>query len=184
MQRGSVHGHTTFCGVLAVGNYKVGERPINQDLHIRNCTFRGLKGRGIAAYGMGNMVVEGCYFSDIDSQAIEIDHFSSGVVRFNEVHDSGVGIALNDAFESQITNNLVFRCDSAISFVKHFDHDWVNRGNLVEGNLIVQAKLSGISFLQTMSGNVIRGNFFKDTDKKKWVVNDTGNTVTDSAQLP
>ncbi|MCA9000347.1 MAG: right-handed parallel beta-helix repeat-containing protein, partial [Planctomycetes bacterium] len=72
IQRGSIHGHTTFCGVLAVGQYKVGERPKNHRLEIKNCSFVGLKGRGIAIYGMGENLVEGCYFRDIDSQAVEI----------------------------------------------------------------------------------------------------------------
>lgn len=183
IQRGRVHGHTTFCGVLSVGQYKAGERPKNHGLAIRNCTFLNLKGRGVAVYGMGDTLVEGSHFSGIDSQAIEIDHFSSGTIRFNEVHDSGVGIALNDAFESKVFGNTIRKCKSAISFVKHFAHEWVNQGNLVEGNLIIDAMQTGISFLQPMAGNTIRGNLFKDTEKSKWVVNAAGNTVSGSVAI-
>ncbi|MEZ5973574.1 MAG: right-handed parallel beta-helix repeat-containing protein [Planctomycetota bacterium] len=75
---------------------------------MENCRIENLKGRGFAAYGMNEVLVEGCYFANADSQAIELDHFSSGQVRNNEsIHSSGVGIALNDAFDSVVEGNVV-----------------------------------------------------------------------------
>lgn len=176
--RGQVHGHTTYCGILAVGHYKPGERPTSHDLKVEQCTFLGLKGRGIAAYGIKDVQVRRSSFFQIDSQAIEIDHFSSGTVVHNAVRSAGVGVALNDAFESTVAFNTLTDCATGVAFVKHFPQEWVNTGNLVEHNVFIRPHgTGGISFQKGIAGNTLRGNQFLDCPPKKQIVGGEGNDL-------
>ncbi len=177
--RGNVRGHTTFCGVLATGHYIPGKRPTTMGLVVKNCTFRHLKGRGIAVYGMGGVVIEGNYFDDVDSQAAELDHLTTGIVRGNEIHNSAVGIALNDAFDALIENNVIKGCNTSVAFVKHFDMPWVNTGCVVRSNLIIGGKRPGaIVFSKPMVGNILTGNTIVNCPEQLRIVGAAGNVVS------
>jgi len=134
--RGNVRGHTTFSGVIASGDAGAGRQAVNSGLVVRGCTFEGLTGRGIAVYAMKGVRVEGCTFRSIATEALEIDHHSSGLVLGNYVERATVGIVLNDAFDTTVSANHVHDSAVGIAFVRHFDDPTVNRGLVVAGNRV------------------------------------------------
>lgn len=134
--RGDVRGHTTFSGVIATGDAGAGRQAVNSGLVVRGCTFEGLTGRGIAVYSMKGVRIEGCTFRSIATEALEIDHHSSGVVLGNFVQGATVGIVLNDAFDTTVSANHVHDSAVGIALVRHFDDPSVNRGLAIVGNRV------------------------------------------------
>ena len=177
--RGEIRGHTTFCGIYAIGrDYEIGKRPTTGGLTIKDCKFVNLGGRGIAFYGIKDALVENCQFTNIRSEAVEIDHFSSGTVRGNLIDGAGVGIMINDAFESLVENNTIRNCKMAIRFLEVSPGDWVNTGNTAQGNRIGPGCKWGVRFDgEGLHSNVVRGNEFIGIEADKRVTNPEGNFV-------
>ncbi len=167
--RGEVRGHTIYCGILNVGDYREGRRPITFGFEVRGCTFRGLDGRGIAFYGVGDAVIEGNAFHGIRAQAMEIDHFSSGTLQNNFVQGAETGITLNDCFDSVVEGNVIRDCQFGVYFMKVLDYGWVNTGNTVRDNQIGPCE-QGIAFRDPMEGNFLRSNRFLGIERPNQVV--------------
>ena len=178
--RGDVRGHTLYGGVYASGLVQH-ERPTISGLTVRNCTFRGLKGRGIAVYGLADVLIEDCEFRDITAQAIEIDHYSSGRVVGNLVDGAEVGVMLNDCFETVVEGNELRNCLTAVRLLRIFGEDWVNTGNVVRGNRIGPGNRRGVVFEDEVStgltGNYVIENHFVGQGPKSRFVDAEGNTV-------
>ncbi len=176
--RGKIRGHTTYCGVYASGNYKEHERPTTMGMQIRGCTFKNLKGRGVAFYGLAEVLIENNHFENIRAQAIEIDHYSSGVVRGNDVDGAEVGVMINDAFDSLVEANTLINCNEAVKFLRILEDDWTNTGTKVQHNLIGPGCRAGVRFFGSgMHGNLVRGNRYFGLGKAYRVMNPEGNTV-------
>lgn len=159
--RGTVRGHTIYSGVIAAGDYRAGRRPRVFGLTIRGCTFRGLMGRGIAFYGLDEVLIENNYFSAIRAQAIEVDHFSSGHVLFNYVNRAQSGVTLNDSFKALVEGNTLANCDFGVYFMKVFEQRWVNTDNEVVNNTFGPGCVRAVVFRDPgIEGNRIRGNRF------------------------
>ena len=179
--RGTIRGHTTFCGVYAIGDYEIGRRPITKGMTIRGCSFENLSGRGVAFYGMQDVVIEQCTFRNIRAQAIEIDHFSQGLIRHNWVDQAEVGVMINDAFGSTVEGNWLQNCHQGVKFLMIFPHAWVNTGNLVQDNRIGPGCRAGIMFFGPgMKANHIRRNRYFGLGGAYWVMNPDGNRVEDA----
>jgi hypothetical protein len=168
--RGDVRGHTIYCGILNVGDYREGRRPSTFGFTVRGCTFRGLDGRGIAFYGVGDGLIEGNAFHDIRAQAIEIDHFSSGTIRNNFVERAETGVTLNDCFDSLVEGNVLRDCQFGVYFMKVLDYGWVNTGNTIRDNQIGPGCDQGIAFRDAMEGNFLRNNRFLGIERESQVV--------------
>lgn len=166
--RGDVHGHTTYCGVYAVGVYKPRVRPVSAGLTVRNCHIHGMQGRGVCVYAMKDILLEGNHVHDVDSQAMEIDHFAQGIVRGNTLENSGVGVALNDAYESIVEMNTFRNCNLGVGFVKHFDEAEFNVDNVVRANLF-QGGRWGVHIQNGIGGNQVAGNVFAGLGQKAWI---------------
>lgn len=181
IDRGVVRGHTLYGGIYASGQNTAQERPTINGLTVRNCRFRRLRGRGIAAYGIGDIHIVGSTFRDIYAQAIEIDHFSSGLVQNNLVDGSETGVMLNDAFESVVEGNVLLRCKKGVRILRIFPQDWVNLGNTVRDNHIGYCDL-GISFEDNITdgvtGNYVLDNHFMGIEPLNRIIDFRGNTVT------
>jgi len=183
--RGPVRGHTSYGGVYATGLNPKNQRPTVHGLTVRDCAFRGLKGRGVAAYGIAEVRVTNNSFHDIFAQAVEIDHFSSGYVANNLVDGAEVGVMINDAFETVVEGNVLLRCQLGVRFLRIFPQDWVNVGNVVRNNRIGYCD-HGVVFNDNLNpeegvkGNYVLGNHFLGITPFERVVNWTGNTVEGS----
>lgn len=175
--RGRVHGHTTFCGVYVVGVHRPGELPTSRGLRVRNCKLSRLQGRGVCVYSMAEVLVEGCSISGVDSQAIELDHFTTGRVIGNDLSTSGVGVALNDAFASVVERNTIVGCAIGVAFVRHFSEAAFNVDNVIQENIIVGATGPGVDVQSGIKGNVIRGNWFADQPEARWIRAGDGNQI-------
>ena len=176
--RGGVRTHTTYCGVYATGHYVAGQRATTKGLTVRNCSFKNLKGRGIAFYGMEDVVIEGNYFEHIRAQAMEIDHFASGHIRGNVVNGAEVGVMINDAYESVVEGNVLRHCQDGVRFREIYDDDWVNTGNIVRDNLIGPGYRNGVYFqFAGCVDNVVEGNVFVGFKDDKRVVGGEGNVI-------
>lgn len=169
--RGDVHGHTTFCGVYAVGDYEVGELPTTSGLTVRDCRIHNLMGRGVCVYGMKDIDVSGNHIHAIDAQAIEIDHFSRGRVEENTIVDARAGVALDDAYDTVVRGNTVRDCPAGVALVKHFETPGFNVGNAVESNLIVDCEI-GVKVQEGIRGNRITGNTFSGIAADRWIRQD------------
>lgn len=178
--RGDVHGHTTYCGVYAVGKHRPRELPESAGLVVRGCHIHGLKGRGVCVYSMKDVLVEGNHIEGIDAQAIEIDHFAQGVARSNTIVNAGVGVALNDAYSSVVEMNTLRDCGLGVGFVKHFDDAEFNVNNSVRANLVIGCR-RGIDVKSGVTGNRIVGNRFAEMDRALWVRQQGGNEAADNA---
>ena len=176
--RGAIHGHTNFGGVFARADYSQHERATVGDMHITNCTFVNLSGRGIAFYGMKGVIIEGNHFANIRAQAVEIDHFSSGSVRNNDIVGAEIGVMINDAYESVVESNVIRDCDHGVRFLLIYSDEWVNTGNVVRNNRIGPGCRAGVLFFnEGMTGNTITGNSFFGLSKAARVINGEGNNV-------
>jgi len=165
--RGDVRGHTCYCGVVAVGNYKAGQRPTTFGLTVRGCTFRGLKGRGIAFYGIDEGLLENNMFQCIRAQAMEVDHFSSGHVIYNYVDGAQTGVTLNDSFEALVEGNALTNCDIGVYFMRIYPQRWVNTDNEVYTNAIGPGTKRGVVFRdEGIEGNDIRGNRYIELEER------------------
>jgi hypothetical protein len=185
--RGDVRGHTLYGGVYATGLLQHA-RPEVHGLTIRNCTFRGLKGRGVAVYGLADVLVEHCEFHDITAQAIEIDHYSSGRVADNLVDGAEVGVMLNDCFETVVEDNELRNCLTAVRLLRIFDEEWINVGNVVRHNRIGRGNRRGVVFEDEVSsglcGNYVLENHFIGQGPKSRVIDAEGNTVEGNTSEP
>ncbi len=182
---GTVSGHTTYCGIIIAGLPAKDLRPISSGFEISNCTFRGLQGRGIAAYKTKSLTVRNSTFSDIFAQAIEIDHFSTGLISGNSIQRASVGVALNDAFNCTVQYNNISNCGVPISFVRHFQPTWANTGHTIRWNdLRSQPGKPVISFKHEMEGNIISQNFFRGCTLDNAVVGGGGNHIQHNIVLP
>ena len=176
--RGGIRGHTIYCGVYATGRYKEHQRATTLGMSVRNCTFRNLSGRGMAFYGWADVVVEDNYFSGIRAQAIEIDHFASGVIKNNVIDGAEVGVMVNDAYESIIEGNMIRNCGHGVRFLELYKDDWVNTGNVVRDNWIGPGCRAGVMFFnEGMVDNPISGNRYFDLREAVQVINGQGNPI-------
>lgn len=173
--RGDVHGHTTYCGVYAVGVNRPRQLPTSSGLTVRGCHIHGMKGRGICVYSMKDVLIEGNHVHTIDSQAVEIDHFAQGVVRANTLGDAGVGVALNDAYDSLVEANTFEDCSMGVGFVMHFDDAPFNAGSMVKGNVFVGGR-RGVNIQNGIKNNAVTDNVFGALKKANWVEQKGGNT--------
>ncbi len=178
--RGDVHGHTTYCGIYALGVHRPRALPESAGLTVRGCHIHGLKGRGVCVYSMKDVLVESNHIHGIDAQAIEIDHFAQGVARSNTIEDAAVGIALNDAYSSIVEMNTLRACGLGVGFVKHFDDAEFNVDNSVRANLMIACR-RGVNVQKGVAGNRIVGNRFAEMDEKLWVRQEGGNEAADNA---
>ena len=164
---GEVKGHTIYSGILAENNYHAvrdTKTVTYHGLHIQDCTFQNLQGRAVVVYGTDEVLIEDCLADNIQAEAIELDHFSSGIVRNNKISRAGVGIQLDDAFKSTVEHNEISNTKIGISLVSHFDDTWVDTGNTVSENQIGFTK-QGIFFDEGVTNNYILGNVFsRNTD--------------------
>lgn len=177
--RGDVHGHTTYCGIYAVGVHKPRALPESSGLVVRGCHIHGLKGRGVCVYSMKDVLVEGNHIHGIDAQAVEIDHFAQGVVRVNTIEDAAVGVALNDAYSSIVEMNTLRDCALGVGFVKHFDDAEFNVDSSVRANLMVACG-RGVHAQNGVAGNRIVGNRFAQMEESLWVRQEGGNEAADN----
>jgi hypothetical protein len=187
--RGPVRGHTLYCGVYATGRYRQGERPTTSGTIVRGCTFKNLRGRGVCVYGIEDVLVENSGFYDIYAQAIEIDHYSSGRVRQNDIRGAEVGIMLNDAFETVVEANVLNGCHkAAVRILRIFPEDWINTGNVVRGNRIGPDNAVGVRIESDIEvpviANVIRANHFIGLEPKLHVLEPGGNVVAGNTHSP
>jgi hypothetical protein len=184
MGRGEIRGHTLFTGVYASGLLVGGGRPKVSGLTVRGCDFRRLTGRGVAAYGIADVLVEECSFTDIRAQAIEIDHYSQGLVRRNVVDGAEVGVMVNDAFETVVEHNVLSNCWTAVRLLRIFPEDWVNTGNIVRSNRIGPGCTRGVALDDDLSngliGNEITGNHFIGMERGVRVIGRRRNQVADN----
>ncbi len=174
MNRGDVHGHTTYCGVYAVGVNRPRQLPTTSGLTIRGCYIHGMKGRGVCVYSMKDILLEGNHVHTIDSQAMEIDHFAQGIVRGNTLGDAGVGVALNDAYDSLVEANTFQDCRMGVGLVKHFDDEPFNQGNIVRSNVFVGGG-RGVNIQNGIRNNTVTDNHFGGLKKANWVEQKGGN---------
>lgn len=181
--RGTVRGHTLYGGIYASGMNPGQERPTISGLTVRACTFRNLRGRAVAAYGVADVLVTRSTFRDIFAQAIEIDHFSSGTVVGNLVDGAEVGVMLNDCFDSMVEANVFLRCTFGVRFLRIFPQEWVNHGNTVRDNRFGFCE-HGVVFndnlLDGVVGNYVLDNHFVGIPPLERVVNGRGNVVRGS----
>lgn len=182
MNRGDVHGHTTFCGILAGGIDRQQKRPTSTGLTIRGCRIHSMMGRGICVYRMENILIEGNQVHTIDTQAVEIDHFATGVVRCNYISDAAVGVTLNDAFDSLVEANSIQNCRAGVSMVQHFAVDPFNKGNVVRNNVLVGGA-TGVHIQAGIKDNQVIDNLFGSLDEARWVKQKGGNTEERNAAL-
>ncbi|MEM8709462.1 MAG: right-handed parallel beta-helix repeat-containing protein [Planctomycetota bacterium] len=176
--RGGTRTHTTYCGAYVTGNYVPHRRATTKGLVVRGCTFRNLKGRGIAFYGMEDVTIERNYFEHIRAQAIEIDHFASGYIHGNVVNGAEIGVMVNDAYESVVEGNILRHCQDGVRFMEIYDDPWVNTGNLVRGNDIGPGYRFGVFFRnEGMVDNVVEGNVFRGFKANDRVVGGEGNEI-------
>ena len=145
---------------------------------VRNCHFSNLSGRGVAFYGMKDVIIEDCRFQNIRAQAIEIDHFSSGIIRNNWVQGAETGVMINDAFDSIVEHNALIDCREGVRFLMLFYDEWANTGNVVQNNRIGPGCETGVMFDGSgLRGNTVRNNMFYYMPDDKRVTNSIGNTV-------
>lgn len=123
---------------------------------------------------MKNVLIEGNHVHTIDSQAVEIDHFTQGMVRANTLGNAGVGVALNDAFDCVVEANTFHDCQTGVGFVKHFDDAPFNAGSVVKGNVFVGGG-RGINVQDGIKNNRITDNVFGGLKKARWVGQKGGN---------
>ncbi len=176
--RGGTRTHTTYCGVYATGHYVEHQRATTKGLTVRNCSFKNLKGRGVAFYGMEDVRIEGNYFEHIRAQAIEIDHFASGHVLGNVINGAQVGVMVNDAYESVVEGNVIRHCLDGVRFLEVYADDWVNTGNVVRDNLIGPGLQFGVCFFNDgMVDNIVEGNVFIGYADEARISGGEGNTI-------
>lgn len=181
--RGDVRGHTTFCGLYVVGNPPGKRFPILGGLTVRGCTFERLTGRGVCVYRMTDIDIDACTVRDVRTEGLEIDHFSSGRITGCDVDRCGVGIALNDAFETTVERNTVSRCSTGIALIKHFTHPHVNRALVVQDNVVRACQGFAIGVRPGIEGNVVRRNRFAEQPVERWINGGDGNELTDNRAL-
>lgn len=179
--RGTVRGHTLYGGIYVTGDYRHLERPITHDMTVRGCTFRNFEGRGLCAYGLGDLRVENCGFYDIRAQALEVDHFSSGHILNNDFDGGECGVMVNDAFDTVVEANTIRNCRIGVRVLRLFDPEWVNTGNLIASNRIGPGCIKGVAFEDQvgdgLEGNFVLENHFIGLGPKLRVHNADGNTV-------
>ena len=178
--RGGIRGHTIYSGVYASGMHHGEGRPSIEGLTVRGCTFKNLKGRGVAFYGIAGGLIENNEFEHIRAQAIEIDHISSGIVRNNYVNGAEVGAMINDAFESIVEGNAFVNCEKGARFLKVYPVDWVNQGNIVRHNRIGPGCIIGIEFgNEGPTNNIVKNNTFIGLSDEARIHGGKGNTIQD-----
>lgn len=157
-----IQGHAQLCGIFAAGPYTYEKGPSGpkiQNLAIRNCTIRNCFGRGIALYSVADATIEGNTIENCADEAIDFDHFSVRcVARQNRVSLSRIGVEVNDANDSTISDNDFTECGIGINIWR-----WCKQPDLNVGNLIVSNRFSLISgdAIRLATGtarNVVRGN--------------------------
>jgi len=176
--RGDVHGHTTFCGIYAVGVYRIGERPTTSGLTVRDCHIHDLMGRGVCVYGTKDVLVCGNHIHGIDAQAVEIDHFSQGRVEENTIEDSRSGVTLDDTYDTIVRGNTLRRCKSGVALARHFETPGFNVGNLVASNLIVGCNF-GVKVQAGIRGNRIVANTFSGMAAERWIEQEADSNETE-----
>lgn len=183
--RGGIRGHTIYCGIHASGHFKENEKATTHGLHVRNCTFKNLKGRGVVFYGLGGVVIENNTFENIRAQAIEVDHLSSGHIKNNYVNGAEVGVMLNDAYETIVEGNHLQHCEHGVRFLALYHNGWANVGNIVRDNVIGPGGNAGVHFFSKgMKDNLITGNTFVGLTRPAWVIKGEGNRIELDDETP
>lgn len=176
--RGGIRGHTIYSGIYASGMHHKEGKPETDGFHVRGCTFKNLKGRGVVFYGMSGALIENNYFEHIRAQAIEIDHISSGVIRNNYVNGAETGVMVNDAYDSLVECNTFVNCENGVRFLKVYPQEWVNQHNTVKSNRIGPGCRIGVEFSNAGPiNNTVTGNTFIGLEDDKRVKGGEGNTI-------
>lgn len=91
-------GHTTLCGLVFRAPYKDrAKKPAGRNLRVEQCVFRNLAGRGFVAYNTEGVVVKGCVFDGVRTEACEIDHWcDKAEIRDCTFKGGFSGVQLND----------------------------------------------------------------------------------------
>ncbi len=168
LNRGEVRGHTIFSGIIVANRYheaRAAGAPLFAGLHIVGNRCHNLRGRGMAIYGTRDVIVDDNHFDNIGAQAIEIDHFSSARVTRNVIRNAGVGIQLDDVFETIVKENVIETTRKAIVSRGHFQDSWANTGNKIIQNSIIGPGEVGIHLSKLAHGNLIADNDFTAIEK-------------------
>ncbi len=172
---GEVYGHTIYSGVLVQNSWKdasINKRASFSGLEISNCTFKDLKGRGIAVYNMENIVIKDNILENITTEAIEIDHFASGIVQNNIVKRSGIGLQCNDCYNTVFQGNYLENNIRGIVFLTHYDDNWINTKNIIKKNYLINSVINEFSFGIYARDNNISQNLIQNKENK---IRSTGN---------
>ena len=92
-----------YSGILILNNFHEARKlgaPKFSGIDIYDMHFNGLKGRAVAAYATADVSISNCSALNIQAEAFEIDHFSSGTINNNLISNAHIAIQLNDAFNS------------------------------------------------------------------------------------
>ncbi len=184
-------GHTTHCGLLFRAAYKDRKKkPMGRNIHVEDCVFQNLAGRGFVAYNTEGITVKKCRFENIRTENCEIDHWSELAVITDCTFKGGfTGVQLNDC-NGVTVSNCTFEANNVGIFGLDALHDPLTNKNWKIINCTMQNVGKGI----TLDGNVqhvdierctfafagspavdirgskinLRNNVFRDCGKTPW----------------
>lgn len=157
-------GHQFRSGIWAAARFSYDSGPTEPpttNLVIRRCTFRRLYGRGVALYNVADTQVIDCRFTDINDEAIDLDHFTFRcLVRGNVVEDAVTGVTINDGSENLVELNTLTRCGVGVKIWRYerFQQPEVNRRNVIQHNTIASRGKVDISVGTNCRENIVRAN--------------------------
>lgn len=166
---GEIYGHTIYSGILVLNVYKdarLNKKATYSGLEIKKCTIRNLRGRGIAVYNMENILIEDNFFENIGVEAIEIDHFSQAIVQNNTIKNSNYGISCNDCYGTIIRHNYLEKNATGIIIRTIYDDYWVNTGNTIEKNQLINSLNNEFSFGIYAKNNSILQNTIQNFENR------------------
>jgi hypothetical protein len=136
---GEVRGHTIYSGILINNNFydaRENKGPLYKDFLVQHTEFKNMTGRGVAAYATGNVTIRNCRADNMRVEVFELDHFTTGSVENNWISNSHIAIQLNDTYNSQVVDNIMYKVNYGINHKGHFEDSWVNTGNAIKRNFI------------------------------------------------
>lgn len=157
-----LRGHAQLCGVFAQSRYtyeKGPTEPKSKGIVVSRCIVRNCFGRGVALYSVDGPVVEDCTISDMNDEAIDLDHFTmKAVVRHNHAARCNVGVELNDASDCVVEANEFLDCGIGINLWRWCKMPDLNQGNRILNNLFNGMKGNGIIFATGTTKNAVLDN--------------------------
>lgn len=166
---GEIRGHTMYCGIffqnvystykdLSENNIDAIKSDLTKNFTVNNMVFKNLIGRALAIYAVKNVMIKDNYAENIAVEAFELDHFSSGSIINNQIKKAQVGIQLDDAYDSMVSDNFIENTDIAINIYGHFDDSWLNTGHQINDNHIVNSRSAAVVLNQNAKNNFISNN--------------------------